>query len=85
MDQGSAAATISCDGGDGSGSGLLWGRRHCWVRARGTRTRSRAQAAKLGARWRAGHRHDGARALAVEWLTAGMAQARMQGARTLVG
>ena len=33
----------------------------------------------LGARWRAGHGNDGARALVVKRLTAGEAQAQMQG------
>ena len=55
VDQGLAAAAMDCDGGDGSSSGLLWGRRHRRVRARGTRTRGRAQVTKLGARWRARH------------------------------
>ena len=41
VDQGSAAATMVCDGGGGSGSGLLWGRRHRWARARVTRTSGR--------------------------------------------
>ena len=61
---------MGCDGGSGSGSGLLWGRRHCWVRARGTRTRLKAQVTRLGARWMAGHGDGG------EWLTAGMAHGR---------
>ena len=70
VDHGSAtAAVMGCDGGSGSGS----------VRARGTRTRGRAQVTKLGARWRVGYGNGGARALAVKWLTAGEAQARMQG------
>ena len=33
VDQGSTAAAMGCDGG-GSGSGLLLGRRHRWVKAR---------------------------------------------------
>ena len=85
VDQGSAVGVMGCDGGGGSGSGLLWGRGHRRVRARGTRTRGRAQVTKLGARWRAEHRNDGARALAVKWLTAGEAQARMQGTGGLKG
>ena len=35
VDQGSATAAMGSDGGGGSGSGLLWGRRHRRVRARG--------------------------------------------------
>ena len=61
---------MGCDGGGGFGCGLLWGRRHRWVRAPGTRTRGRASVARLGVRWRAGHGNGRARALAEEWLTA---------------
>ena len=64
---------------DNGDSGLLWGRRHRRVRDRGTWTRGRAPVTKLGVRWRAGHGNSGARALAVKWLTAEEAQARMQG------
>ena len=71
VDQGSAGAAMGCHGGGGSDSGLLWGRRHRWVRARGTRTRVRAQVTRLGAPWRVGHENGGARALAVKWLMAG--------------
>ena len=48
VDQGSAAATMGCDGDGGSGCGLLWGRRHCWVRARGTRMLGRDQELSSG-------------------------------------
>ena len=34
VDQGLAAAAVGLDGGGGSGSGLLWTRRHRRVRAR---------------------------------------------------
>ena len=48
LDQGSAVAGLGCAGGGDTGSGLQWGRRHCWDRARATRTRLRD-------RVRAGH------------------------------
>ena len=48
MDQGSAVAGLGCANGGGTGSGLQWGRRHCWDRARDTLT-------CLRARVRAGH------------------------------
>ena len=57
LDQGSAAAALGCDGDGGTGSGLQCGQRHYWDRARGTRTRLRAQVTRLGARMRAGHGH----------------------------
>ena len=34
LDQGSAGAGLGCNGGGDIGSGLKWGRRHCWDRAR---------------------------------------------------
>ena len=34
VDQGSAAAAVGSDGGDGSGSGLVWSLRHSRARAR---------------------------------------------------
>ena len=37
------AAAMGSDGGGDSGSGLLWGRRHCRVMARVTRTRGGEQ------------------------------------------
>ena len=55
VNQGSTAAALGCDGYGDTGSGLQWGRRHCWDRARGTRTRRRAQVTMLRARMRAGH------------------------------
>ena len=48
MDQGSAVVGLGCAGDGGTGSGLKWGRRHCWDRAWGTQTRLKAQV-------RAGH------------------------------
>ena len=50
LDQGSAVTGLGCDGGGGTGSGLQWGRRHCWDRARGTRTRLRARVTRLRVR-----------------------------------
>ena len=71
VDQGSTAATMGFDRGGSSCSGLLWGRRHGWVRARGTWTLGKAQVTRLEARWRVGHENGGVKALAVKWLTAG--------------
>ena len=68
---GSAVAVMGCDGGDGSGCELLWGQRHRWVRALGTRTHDKAYVTRLRARWRAGNKNGKARALAANWLTAG--------------
>ena len=48
VDQGSAAAAMGCDGCGGSGRGLLWGWRHCWVRAWGTRKHGKAQELSSG-------------------------------------
>ena len=67
LDQGSAAAALGCDDGGGTGIGLQWGQRHCGDRARGTRTRLRAQVIRLGARMRAGHGHGWARAQTRAW------------------
>ena len=63
--QGSTAVVGSSGGtsSGGTGSRLLWARRHRRVRARVTRTRGRAQVTELGAWWRARHGSGGATAL----------------------
>ena len=58
--QGSVVGGLDCDGGDGTGSGLQWGRRHYWDRARGTQTRLRGWVTRLGARMGAGNGHGSA-------------------------